>query len=94
MGGPSSKYRRRKSPIRNLTLGISIALWALLTWVGYWCFTHDQATSGLWGCEMAYMYPSFQPLEGVDDTGSRYALYLYREGGMDSPTVRALALQL
>lgn len=93
MGGPS-KYRRLKIPIPNLTLGISIALWALLTWVGYWCFSIDQAASGLWGCEMAYMYPSFLPLKGVDDTGSRYALYLYREGGMDPPAVRASGWQL
>ncbi|CAK9786828.1 unnamed protein product [Cutaneotrichosporon oleaginosum] len=84
MGDPN-KYRKSRSFQRRLTLLTSIALCALLTWVGYWSYSTDQAMSGLWGCEMAYMYPSFSPLEGVDTAGSRYALFLYREGGMDPP---------
>lgn len=81
----SSKSRRRKPPIPKLILGLSIAVWVLLTWVGYRAFSADQTSHGLWGCEMAYMYPAFVPIEGVDGVG-RYALYLYREGGLDEPT--------
>lgn len=66
-----------------------ILVWLLLSYVGYVAFTRDQARSGVWGCEMAYMYPNYQRLEWDGSNDERYSVYLYREGGADPTTVRS-----
>lgn len=64
------------------------ALWLVFTAIAFLTFSQDQKRSGSWGCEMSYMWPSYQRIEWQGATNSRYALYLYREAGWDSGVVR------
>lgn len=69
------------------TFWVVPAVFAFMTWGWYHLYAVDQAQSGMWGCEMSWMMPSYVKIDTPDSPTSRYALYLYREVGWDAEDV-------
>jgi len=93
MSAPGSKESAKERPRYRSFLGcpattaVVALLWVLLSFLGYYAFTRDQTHNGSWGCEMAYMYPSYHRVEWPGYDKERYSVYLYREGGVDPGAV-------
>ena len=68
---------------KNLSALVVCAFTMLLAGIAYHAFRVDQAISGIWGCEMSYMWPSYRLLAWPDSPSTKYRVYLYRESGWD-----------
>lgn len=68
----------------SLLMAFITAIFAYMT---YTSFKRNQRELGHWGCRMSWMNPNYIKMDGptggdVGNLGTKYGLYLYREGGM------------
>lgn len=86
------KYSRAKGHwrwIANWLIPIFGVIFALTSFISF--RSHDPANA--MRCDMAYMWPGYVRIDGPDDA-SGYALWLYREQGLDVSDKVGLVVRL